>query len=529
MRRTQRNRFALEIPRLGSFIASGNWTAREIGLDTFPVEDRPPVLIPFFGFRIMVGMGLIMLGVSWLGNLLRWRGRLETTRWFLWGTFLSFPTGFVAVLSGWYTAEVGRQPWVVYGLLRTKDAVTPSLTTGDVLVSLAGYVLVYAVLGGFGTYYIYKLLREGPAAAAEAIPNATASRPLAYADTAATATGARSDDGVNAMEPSTLALFWAGVIAARHPRLRGPRWLRSSASASCSERPGTRRKRRQMMASIAPFWDGNETWLVVIGASLFAAFPAVYAVFLGAFYLPVLLMLLGLIFRGVAFEFRYRSAGMRRFWDGGFFFGSLVVAFVQGAAVGAMMRGIPVENGQFAGDTLVWLHPFPVLTGIGLVLGYALLGAGWLAFKTEGALRDWAHARIPWLVAGVLVLLGLAFAVSLTIDAGAIAQGNLGQRRWGLVFPIVSLAALVGVLAGARARRDAVPLRDDGPVLSGGLRHARRDDVALHDPLCADRGRRRRARCLAALLLLRWDRGAAGDRRLYHRRLLGVSRQDRAR
>ena len=109
----QRNLFALEIPRLGSFIASGNWTAREIGLDTFPVEDRPPVLIPFFGFRIMVGMGLIMLGVSWLGNLLRWRGRLETTRWFLWGTFLSFPTGFVAILSGWYTAEVGRQPWVV--------------------------------------------------------------------------------------------------------------------------------------------------------------------------------------------------------------------------------------------------------------------------------------------------------------------------------------------------------------------------------------------------------------------------------
>ena len=185
----ERNLFALEIPRLGSFIASGNWTAREIGLDTFPVEDRPPVLIPFFAFRIMVGMGLIMLAVSWLGNLLRWRGRLETTRWFLWATFLSFPTGFVAILSGWYTAEVGRQPWVVYGLLRTRDAVTPSLTVGDVLLSLAGYVLVYAVLGGFGTFYIYKLLREGPAGEAEAIPNATASRPLAFADTADSATG----------------------------------------------------------------------------------------------------------------------------------------------------------------------------------------------------------------------------------------------------------------------------------------------------------------------------------------------------
>ena len=106
----------------------------------FPKEDRPPVLIPFFGFRIMVGMGLVMLGVSWFGNFLRWRGELETTRWFLWGTFLSFPTGFVAILTGWYTAEVGRQPWVVYGLLRTKDAVTPSLTTGDVLFSLIVYV-----------------------------------------------------------------------------------------------------------------------------------------------------------------------------------------------------------------------------------------------------------------------------------------------------------------------------------------------------------------------------------------------------
>src|SRR4029450_11202740 len=130
-----RNLFAIEIPRLGSFIASGNWTAREIGLETFPPQDRPPVLIPFFGFRIMVGMGLIMLAVSWFGTFLRFRGRLEAARWFLWGTFLAFPTGFIAILTGWYTAEVGRQPWVVYGLLRTKDAVTPSLTTGDVLLS----------------------------------------------------------------------------------------------------------------------------------------------------------------------------------------------------------------------------------------------------------------------------------------------------------------------------------------------------------------------------------------------------------
>ena len=159
----QRNLFALEVPRLGSFIASGTWDSREIGLDTFPPEDRPPVFVPFWTFRLMVGMGLIMLAVSWFGTWLRFRGRLETTRWYLWAAFVSFPTGFVAVLMGWFTAEIGRQPWVVYGLLRTKDAVTPSLVTADVMFSLLAYIAVYAVIYSFGLYYIYRVLRDGPA------------------------------------------------------------------------------------------------------------------------------------------------------------------------------------------------------------------------------------------------------------------------------------------------------------------------------------------------------------------------------
>jgi len=159
----QRNLFALEVPRLGSFIASGTWDAREIGLDRFPPEDRPPVFVPFWTFRLMVGMGLIMLAVSWFGTWLRFRGRLETTRWYLWAAFVSFPTGFVAVLAGWFTAEIGRQPWVVYGLLRTKDAVTPSLVTADVMFSLLAYIAVYAVIYSFGLYYIYRVLRDGPA------------------------------------------------------------------------------------------------------------------------------------------------------------------------------------------------------------------------------------------------------------------------------------------------------------------------------------------------------------------------------
>jgi cytochrome bd ubiquinol oxidase subunit I len=179
--RARKNLFALVVPKLGSFIASGTWDSREVGLDAFPVRDRPPVVIPFFTFRIMVGMGLIMLAVSWLGVLLLWRGRLERSRWFLWAAFASFPSGFVAVLCGWFTAEVGRQPWVIYGLLRTRDAVTPSLTTGRVAVSLAAYVAVYAIIYAFGLFYIYRLLRDRPADEAAGHDGLTPGRPAAVA------------------------------------------------------------------------------------------------------------------------------------------------------------------------------------------------------------------------------------------------------------------------------------------------------------------------------------------------------------
>jgi cytochrome d ubiquinol oxidase subunit I len=159
--KTQTNLYALSIPKLGSYIASGNWDARETGLDAFPPADRPPVLLPFLTFRVMVGAGLLMLAVGWLGVLLALLGRLAKNRWFLWTAFLSFPTGFVAVICGWVTAEVGRQPWVVYGLLRTSEAVTPSLTGSEVVFSLLAYIVVYAVVYSFGALYILKLLRGG--------------------------------------------------------------------------------------------------------------------------------------------------------------------------------------------------------------------------------------------------------------------------------------------------------------------------------------------------------------------------------
>ncbi|MDM0071819.1 cytochrome d ubiquinol oxidase subunit II [Variovorax sp. J31P207] len=256
---------------------------------------------------------------------------------------------------------------------------------------------------------------------------------------------------MTAAQPSNLALFWAAVIALAillYVVLDGFDLGVGILFGSTADEE----HRLHMMNTIAPFWDGNETWLVIIGAGLLATFPVVYAVFMGAFYLPVLLLLVGLIFRGIAFEFRFRAQRMRWLWDWGFFLGSIVVAFVQGAAVGALMRGVPVANDQFSGTSFEWLHPFSVLTGIGLVFGYALLGAGWIVLKSEDTLREWAYKRIPWLALAVFVVLGLAFAASLTVDAGAVAQSHLRDRPWGSIFPAVSIAALAGVVVSARAR-----------------------------------------------------------------------------
>jgi len=258
---------------------------------------------------------------------------------------------------------------------------------------------------------------------------------------------------MSALEPSGLALFWAAVIALAILAYV----ILDGFDLGVGILFGTTREaalRDEMMAAIAPFWDGNETWLVVVGASLFAAFPTVYAVFLPAFYIPVLLLLFGLIFRGVAFEFR-ASAPQRALWNRGFFLGSTVVAFVQGAAVGAMIRGIPVENGQYNGGSFDWLAPLPVLTGIGLVLGYALLGAGWLVLKGEGRLKDLARRRIPRLAIAVLAVLALA-AMAAVLDRHRILGAAVG-REWGLVFPALGLAAMAGIFVGVRRQRDAWP------------------------------------------------------------------------
>lgn len=163
-----------------------------------------------------------------------------------------------------------------------------------------------------------------------------------------------------------------------------------------------------IMHSVAPFWDGNETWLVLGGGALFIAFPLAYAILLPAFYIPIILMLLGLIFRGVAFEFRFKShEKFRRFWDYVFHFGSLVAAFMQGIMLGAYVTGVEVQGRSFSGESLDWLTPFSLMTGVSLVFGYALLGANWLLMKTTGITQAWARNVSLYALLFVLFFIGL--------------------------------------------------------------------------------------------------------------------------
>ena len=200
--------------------------------------------------------------------------------------------------------------------------------------------------------------------------------------------------------------------------------------------------RDALLTAIAPTWDGNETWLILIGTILFGAFSQVYAVLLSALYIPVMLMMFGLIFRGVAFEFRH-SAGdeMRRYWDIGFWVGSGVVSFVQGAALGAMIDGIPVVGRHFAGGSFDWLKPFPILCGIGLMAGYALLGACALIARGQDSLRDRALIWARRSTVGMALI--LCIAAVLTFRLQPVAWASLLDRPWAFVLPVLWAAVIV--------------------------------------------------------------------------------------
>jgi cytochrome d ubiquinol oxidase subunit II len=183
------------------------------------------------------------------------------------------------------------------------------------------------------------------------------------------------------------------------------------------------RERDMAMNSIAPVWDGNETWLVMGGGGLLAAFPLAYAIVLPALYAPLIAMLLGLVFRGVAFEFRWRDPAHRHFWDVSFCAGSIVAALSQGIVLGALLQGIAVEGRAYAGGWWDWLTPFSLATGVSVVIGYALLGASWLIWKTDGPLHEQARRIARPLLLGLLLAIAVVSAWTPFLEAQY-------YRRW---------------------------------------------------------------------------------------------------
>ena len=199
--------------------------------------------------------------------------------------------------------------------------------------------------------------------------------------------------------------------------------------------------RDMMMNTVAPVWDGNETWLVLGGAGLFAAFPLAYSVVLSALYLPLVFMLIGLIFRGVAFEFRFKAHEQHRhFWDWAFIGGSLVATFFQGVVLGAFINGVPVENRAYAGGPLDWLTPFSLFCGVGLVVAYALLGCTWLIMKTSGDLQRRMHdIGIPLLGVMLVVMAIVSLWTPLAHESIAERWFSLPNLFWFLPVPILVL------------------------------------------------------------------------------------------
>jgi cytochrome d ubiquinol oxidase subunit II len=216
-------------------------------------------------------------------------------------------------------------------------------------------------------------------------------------------------------------------------------------------------ERDQMMRSVAPFWDGNETWLVLGGAGLFVAFPRAYAVVMPAFYLPVIVMLLALVFRGIAFEFRVVSRS-KSGWNVAFIIGSTLAAFAQGVILGGMIQGVPVRDGGFSGGPFDWATPFAIVCGVALIAGYALLGATWLAMKTEGPVAERARRQSKLLL---LAVLGFMAVVSLWTP---LAEPRIAARWFSapniyFLWPVPAVTALTAFACWRwiEQRRDVPP------------------------------------------------------------------------
>ena len=421
------------VPRLLSYLAYGDFRARVTGLDDVPQDLQPPVEIVYYAYHVMVGLGTIFIAILGSAALLLWRGRLLKLRPALWALMLAMPFPYIANHAGWVVGEVGRQPWVVYGLLRTAAAGSTNVSAGMTYFTLAGFMGLYALVGLLYLFLFLRIVDAGPGAGERAMIN-----DAWFVVLAAMLTGYAVLDGFD---------LGAGILHL---------WLGRTAD-----------ERARVIDAIGPVWNGNEVWLIAAGGAMVAAFPRLYAASFSGFYLALMLVLWLLLLRGIAIEFRHQvdSELWREAWDVVFAGSSTLLALLFGVAVGNVLRGVPLDaEGQFRGSFALMLNPFAVLAGLVSVAVLAVHGAAWIALKTDGALQARARRAAQPRVVGRCPA------------AGRLRRGELRRpARLHRQLRALAGAGRAPARGGREPRRDAAPALPRGRpgLVPGELRHDR--------------------------------------------------------
>ena len=457
----EETRYALNIPRLGSLILTHSWDGQFPGLKSYPAADRPNVPVVFWSFRVMVGLGLLMIALAiWaLWTLARPAVRipraatLRAVDGTLWtdrhaGRLVCHRSGPPA-LGGVRRDAHGRCGHAARVGRADADA---GAFRGGIPAGVRRRRVLHAAPDPHGSH-----ARPGhaPLSGGPGEPR----QPSRPCPPPPPAPACRRKPRIREHEMGIdLALIWAVIILfgiMMYVIMDGFDLGIGILFPLVSD-PG---ERDVMVNTVAPVWDGNETWLVLGGAGLMAAFPLAYSVILHALHLPLVFMLLGLIFRGVAFEFRFKADERHRpLWDRAFVLGSICATFFQGVALGAYIEGIPVVGRVYQGGPWDWISPFSLFTGAGLVAAYALLGCTWLIMKTEGALqRRMCRAAKPLTLALLAVIAALSLWTPLAQPQIAQRWFSLPNMFWFLPVPLLVAAAGFDLIRRVRGAPAAGP------------------------------------------------------------------------
>jgi cytochrome bd ubiquinol oxidase subunit II len=404
------------------------------GLRSFAERDRPPVRLVFQSYHLMVAVGMALIGLALLAALLwLWRGQLFETRWLLWCLVPSVLLPQIANQLGWVSAEVGRQPWIVHGLLRTQDAAS----RGDLLPGARIHRDVHGDLP--------------PAPGGLPVPDdlEDPARPGRAGPSGGTGRGGRRARMTISLDLASLWFVLIGVLLVGYAILDG---YDLGVGALHLVTRGDQ-ERRTLLNAIGPVWDGNEVWLLTAGGALFAAFPPVCATLFSGFYTAFMLFLAAAIGRAVSLECRSQATmpWWPRLWDGVFGVSSIAAALLLGVALGNVARGLPITaDREFGGTFLGLLDPYTLVVGLTTVALFVAHGGVYLQLKTDGALLTRVERWTRWAFVAVAGLHGLLTVLSLATQPHLVAP----LRR----SPVLVLVPLLGVLAllvaiGALARR----------------------------------------------------------------------------